>query len=525
MLSWTGGDPNSGDTVSYDVYLGTTATPTIKVSANQSSTMYNPGILSYLTRYYWRIVAWDNHGTSTVGPIWHFTTVSTGVNNPPNLPTTPNPANGATTVDLAAQLSWVGGDPDQGDAAIYDVYFGSANPPIKVIGNQSNTTYDPGTLSYGTQYYWRIIAWDTHGASRIGPLWSFTTVNAPSGGGGGGGGSQNLPPIADASAGAPYEGLVGENIVFNGSRSHDPDGTIIRYTWNFGDGTTGSGKTVTHAYNTKGTFTVVLSVQDNQGAIGTTTVQAFITAANHPPIQPTFGGPTMGTKNVSYEYSVVSSDTDNDTIQYRFDWGDGLSTTTGFLSSGIPTMAHHQWTSTGDYRVTITATDNTSASASSTLRILIDMWYVNDLGYLVDQNGDGTYDVFYSNTTGKQTRTELHNGSYYLDLNGDGTWDNIYNPITGELTKYVEKPVTQKATDNLLLFGILLGIVIILVLLIFATPKKKSPMTNEPKQHAPAQPAPEPAALPPQAPVVKKPVKKPASKKKTKTTPKKKTKK
>jgi hypothetical protein len=35
--------------------------------------------------------------------------------------------------------------------------------------------YDPGTLEYGTLYYWRIVAWDSHGASTEGPLWHFST--------------------------------------------------------------------------------------------------------------------------------------------------------------------------------------------------------------------------------------------------------------------------------------------------------------------------------------------------------------
>ncbi|MCK4735734.1 MAG: cell wall hydrolase, partial [Methanophagales archaeon] len=73
-LSWTGGDPDAGDTVTYDVYFGTSTRP-LKVSTVQSGTTYDPGTLSYST-YYWRIVARDNHGASTTGPLWDFTTGS-----------------------------------------------------------------------------------------------------------------------------------------------------------------------------------------------------------------------------------------------------------------------------------------------------------------------------------------------------------------------------------------------------------------------------------------------------------------
>jgi hypothetical protein len=72
-VSWVGGDPNPGDTVTYDVYFGTSSTPS-EVTSNQSAPTYDPGVLNETTTYYWMIIAWDNHGASTTGPIWHFTT-------------------------------------------------------------------------------------------------------------------------------------------------------------------------------------------------------------------------------------------------------------------------------------------------------------------------------------------------------------------------------------------------------------------------------------------------------------------
>ncbi len=96
------------------------------------------------------------------------------MNHPPNTPNTPVPVNQSTNVPLTTDLSWHGGDPD-GDPVTYDVYFGVINPPGKVIANQSTTIYDPGTLNNSTNYYWKIIAWDNHNASSVGPLWGFTT--------------------------------------------------------------------------------------------------------------------------------------------------------------------------------------------------------------------------------------------------------------------------------------------------------------------------------------------------------------
>jgi len=172
-LSWTGGDPDVNDTVTYDVYFGMSSPPP-KVMMNQSGTSYDLPPLSYKTRYYWQIVAWDDHGASTQGLVWTFTTLS-APNNPPYTPQDPIPSNESMNVSVFADLRWTGGDPDAGDIVTYDVYFGATSPPGKIISNQTNTSYDPGTMVNGTTYYWRIISWDDQHASAVGPLWCFTT--------------------------------------------------------------------------------------------------------------------------------------------------------------------------------------------------------------------------------------------------------------------------------------------------------------------------------------------------------------
>lgn len=95
-------------------------------------------------------------------------------NHPPYQPTDPYPENGSTSVDINVDLSWSGGDPD-GDPVTYDIYFGTIIPPPIVESNQSNTTYDPGTLNFNTSYHWQIIAWDNHSAFNASPVWKFTT--------------------------------------------------------------------------------------------------------------------------------------------------------------------------------------------------------------------------------------------------------------------------------------------------------------------------------------------------------------
>lgn len=99
--------------------------------------------------------------------------------NPPNIPSNPSPSNGASNISINTTLSWTGGDIDQGDTITYDIYFGTDNPPQKIINNQSTATYNPGTLNYQTTYYWKIVAWDSHDATTPSSIWSFTTQIQP----------------------------------------------------------------------------------------------------------------------------------------------------------------------------------------------------------------------------------------------------------------------------------------------------------------------------------------------------------
>ena len=171
-LSWTGGDSDTGDTVKYDVYFGTSSSPP-KVASNQTATTYDTGHMIPSTKYYWKIISWDNHQASTAGSVWDFTI---DVNHAPNIPNNPSPADGATGVSQTAVLSWTGGDADSGDTVTYDVYFGTTSNPTKVVANQSGLSYDPpGLMVNNTVYYWKIVSWDIHLAKTIGSVWHFTT--------------------------------------------------------------------------------------------------------------------------------------------------------------------------------------------------------------------------------------------------------------------------------------------------------------------------------------------------------------
>jgi hypothetical protein len=298
------------------------------------------------------------------------------------------------------------------------------------------------------------------------------------GGGGGGGGdtATNQAPKADASAGEPYQGYVNQPITFDGSKSSDPDGHITTWYWTFGDGKNGTGEVTTHTYAQIGSYPVVLKVTDNKSATDTDDTTAVVTVANNPPTMPTLtGGPGVsGNKSVSYDFQAMSTDADNDTIKYIFSWGDGQTITTDFFASGIAATQSHTWSAAGRYVISVKASDNKTESATTSNAILIDAQYVGDLGYLIDTNGDGIYDQFYSNITDLTTPVELQDdGTYLINSDNDSDWDYIFDPQTKQVTTYPQEEENQILSPLMILGGILGFIAVLFLLILLLTRRKK----------------------------------------------------
>lgn len=91
-----------------------------------------------------------------------------------------------------------------------------------------------------------------------------------------GGETENSPPTATFTP-----DCTELSCNFNGSGSSDSDGSIASYDWNFGDGSTGSGETTSHIYGDDGTYSVTLTVTDDEGATDSET-QDISVAADDP---------------------------------------------------------------------------------------------------------------------------------------------------------------------------------------------------------------------------------------------------
>ena len=90
----------------------------------------------------------------------------------------------------------------------------------------------------------------------------------------------NKPPIAEFTF-VPAYPYAGESVFFDASASHDPEGKGLTYSWDFGDGNRGEGKTVTHIFADDGTYAVTLTVKDKFGA--TDSVTKIVEVRNPPP--------------------------------------------------------------------------------------------------------------------------------------------------------------------------------------------------------------------------------------------------
>jgi hypothetical protein len=176
-LAWSQSTGCSGDTVTYDVYLGTNGTASTRVCTGTQSTTCNPGELLPGTTYSWRVVAKSSTG-ETQSPLWSFTTEEVPCSLPPAEPTDPSPAHGQVTYLTRPQLEWCGGHSCAGESVTYEVYL-SANtmaPTTLVCSNVQDTRCDPGLLQPSTQYAWQVVAVGMNGPVT-GPVWTFQTHN------------------------------------------------------------------------------------------------------------------------------------------------------------------------------------------------------------------------------------------------------------------------------------------------------------------------------------------------------------
>jgi len=150
----------------------------------------------------------------------------------------------------------------------------------------------------------------------------------------------------------PPDPLVHELVTFDASSSTPDGGTIVSYTWDFGDGniTTTSNPIITHSYGTYGTFNVTLKVTDSEGKWDTTSQQITVEKA---PIADFWWTPYYPQRGETVTFDASTSTPDGGTIiSYAWNFGDG----TPIIVETDP-ITTHVYASVGNYTVTLNVTD------------------------------------------------------------------------------------------------------------------------------------------------------------------------
>jgi len=171
----------------------------------------------------------------------------------------------------------------------------------------------------------------------------------------------NLLPTINAWSPSPSVPTQGELVYFNGSASDPNPGDTLSYSWNFGDGTTTSGQSVTHRFSAgTGIYSVTLSVDDGHLGVDprpATRTQSLQVVANGPPSISVPDYPKVG-KSVPYSFSVTASDPNpRDPLQFTWVWGDGSMSVTTTQST------RHTYKSLGAYTLTVWVDDQTGITS------------------------------------------------------------------------------------------------------------------------------------------------------------------
>ena len=167
----------------------------------------------------------------------------------------------------------------------------------------------------------------------------------------------------------PNNPFQGHAIQFT-DQSVDADGSIVNWTWDFGDGNISYEKNPTHAYTINGTYVVTLTVRDNDGA--TKSTQRVITVnavgVNTPPVANFVYSPSSPHAGSKVTFDASSSYDDDGLIElYSWDWdSDGT-----YEEHSTKPTAFHTWYEEGEYMVTLRVQDNNGTTNTFTKIITV----------------------------------------------------------------------------------------------------------------------------------------------------------
>jgi PKD repeat protein len=173
-----------------------------------------------------------------------------------------------------------------------------------------------------------------------------------------------LQPVFTVTPSSPTDH---QTVLFDASTSTAPaNNPIVSYSWNFGDGSTGSGRTATHSFSIPGTYAVTLTVMDQYNRTASTTQTLDVAGGTAPTASflSSPAAPLVG-DTVNFNASASLAVPGRTIRSYAWDFGDGtLKTTTG------PTTTH-DFVTAGVFTVTLVVTDDAGRQGVATASITI----------------------------------------------------------------------------------------------------------------------------------------------------------
>ncbi len=233
---------------------------------------------------------------------------------------------------------------DDGEIKTYYWDFGDLNAPDPATGVAVTHNYE-----YPGSYLVKLTVTDNKGKLN----YEKALINVT-----------NPAPVASFYMNTD-EPVEGNDVSFNATDSYDPNGTIVSYDWDFGDGNTGSGVEVTYSYSDLGYHIVTLTATDNYGA--TTIVRHGLNVQPYgigcgvdAPLAVITGLPPCKGWVVGVPIELDGSSSraaEGVIVYYKWDFGDGE------LAAGAHVT--HTYTKSGRYIISLTVTDDSGTRATA----------------------------------------------------------------------------------------------------------------------------------------------------------------